>query len=155
MRRTPAQLTAGVRSQNPHMLAFSKLPYPSSLRSQTLRDRIDRGHASRSIEFLATVDSEEAGFLSYEDRSDERLGFIYEIFVLPSFRNRGVGIYLLSQAEQFATQLNCNVARLKSYALDHETDPDRLTAWYTKAGYLPIADDPEHLQKQLGASGAA
>lgn len=137
------------------MLACSKIPFPSSLRSQTLRDRINKGHAGRSIEFLATVDTEEAGFLSYEDRSDERLGFIYEIFVLPSFRNRGVGTYLLSQAEQLAIQLNCNVARLKPYALDYETDPDRLKSWYMKAGYIPIEDDLEHLQKQLGASSAA
>jgi GNAT superfamily N-acetyltransferase len=120
-----------------------------------LRDRINRGHAGRSIEFLATKDSNEAGFLSYEDRSDERLGFIYEIFVLPPFRNRGVGAYLLQQAERYAIQLNCNVARLKPFALDDETDQNQLIAWYKRMGYLPIENDQKHFQKMLEASSAA
>lgn len=119
-----------------------------------LRDRICRGHGGRSIEFLAMEGSDEAGFLSYEDRSDERLGFIYEIFVLPPFRNRGVGTYLLQQAEKYAIELNCNVARLKPFALDNDTDQIQLMAWYKSMGYFPIENDPEHLQKPLGASGA-
>lgn len=148
-------LMSNIRIHKPHMIELSRLPYPSNLLSNILRGRIDKGHASRSIEFLAMADSEEAGLLSYEDHSDKRLGFIYEIFVLPSFRNRGIGTYLLSQAEQYAIQLNCKVSRLKPYALDHETNPDRLMAWYTKMGYIPITDDQEHLQKQLRTRGSA
>lgn len=131
------------------MFAFSRLPYPSQVQSHVLRQRIERGHAGRSIEFLATLNDEEAGVLSYEDRSEKSLGFIYEIFVLPQFRNQGVGSYLLSQAENFAFDKNCSATRLKPYALDNDTDQRRLTAWYTSAGYQPIPGDSEHLEKPL------
>lgn len=52
------------------------------------------------------------GMLSYEDRSDTALAFIYEIFVLPRFRERGVAAMLLSHAEAFAVRQRCQVVRL-------------------------------------------
>ncbi|WP_422199843.1 GNAT family N-acetyltransferase [Aquabacterium sp.] len=66
----------------------------------------------RSLEFVAVDQGVEMGMLSYEDRSDTALAFIYEIFVLPRFRERGVAAMLLSHAEAFAVRQRCQVVRL-------------------------------------------
>ncbi|MNJ56253.1 Acetyltransferase (GNAT) family protein [compost metagenome] len=77
------------------------------------------------------------------------MGFIYEMFVLPEFRQQSIGAILLSHAETHAIQLRCAYIRLKPYPLDQETDPERLVAWYTKNGYFQISDESEILQKTL------
>ena len=69
----------------------------------------------------------EMGMLSYEDRSDIALAFVYEIFVLPQFRERGVAAMLLSQLE----------------------------SWYMRAGYLRSAEYPELMEKPLPILGQA
>lgn len=137
------------------MLEISKLPHPNDLQSMILRERIERGHCCRSQEFLALMNGEEAGLLSYEDWRDKAFGFIYEIFVLLPFRQQGVGASLLSQAEHYACQLDCKSIRLKPYALDQETDQSRLRAWYTKMGYRQTKDNPEHIEKHLRKQGTA
>lgn len=137
------------------MPGISNVVALGDLKSATLRERAERGHCSRSREFLASVNGEEAGLLSYEDWSDGRAGFIYEIFVLPSFRRQGIGQSLLSYAERYAIQLGCKLVRLKPYALDQEPDQSRLIAWYTRAGYLQTANDQEHMEKLLRVQGAA
>lgn len=137
------------------MLHISKISLPSGLQSTVLRERAARGHCAKSQEFVASLDGEEAGLLSYEDWGNKKPGFIYEIFVLPSFRRRGVGNSLLAYAESYAQQLGCNSVRLKPYALDQEPEQSQLIAWYAKAGYCQRPDDPEHMEKHLHARGAA
>ncbi len=96
-----------------------------------------------------TVNGDEAGLLSYEDWSHQALGFIYEIFVLPEFRQQGIGAILLSYAENHAFQLSCTHIRLKPYPLDQKTDRERLLAWYTKNGYFQKTDEPEIMEKSI------
>ena len=99
-----------------------KLSSPSDLREPILRERIERGYCSRLQGFLASHNGEEAGLLLYEDWSERKSGFIYEIFILSSFRKKGLGTLLLLYAEKHAIQLNCDVLRLKPYALAQEPD---------------------------------
>ncbi|WP_374562511.1 GNAT family N-acetyltransferase [Ideonella sp.] len=139
----------------PRVCQVSTLARISDLHSETLRGRAERAHCGWSIEFLASVQGEEAGLLSYEDRSDHESAFIYEIFVLPSLRGQGIGGALLSHAERHAVQLGYQVVRLKPYALDQETDQCRLIAWYTKLGYRQTASDPEHMEKRLLLRGTS
>jgi GNAT superfamily N-acetyltransferase len=137
------------------MLHISKVLQLTDVRSPTLRDRAERGHCPRSKEFLASQDGEEAGLLSYEEWGNDEPGFIYEIFVLPSFRRQGIGKSLLSRAESYALELGCKSVRLKPYTLDHEFDQSRLIAWYAKEGYRQIPSDQEHMVKVLHAESAA
>ena len=132
------------------MLEILKLPSPNNgLRNNTLRERLESARCGRSQEFLALLNEEEVGILSYEDWSDQSFGFIYLIFVLPSFRQQGVGASLLAKAEHYALQLNCNSVRLKPYALDDVTDQHLLQAWYTSMDYSQTTDNPEHVEKRL------
>lgn len=137
------------------MFVISKIASPESLRNATLRDRATRAHCGRSLEFVAFAGKEEAGFLSYEDWSDRASAFVYEIFVLPSYRRQGLGSALLLHAEGIAAQLKCEHIRLKPHALDENPDQSRLKAWYSSQGYREDADDPEHMHKPLQKRGKA
>ena len=126
-----------------------KLSSPSDLREPILRERIERGYCSRLQGFLASHNGEEAGLLLYEDWSERKSGFIYEIFILSSFRKKGLGTLLLLYAEKHAIQLNCDVLRLKPYALAQEPDNILPRNWYEKNGYQQYTKDCEFMTKYL------
>ena len=126
-----------------------KLSSPSDLREPILRERIERGYCSRLQGFLASHNGEEAGLLLYENWSERKSGFIYEIFILSSFRKKGLGTLLLLYAEKHAIQLNCDVLRLKPYALAQEPDNILLRNWYEKNGYQQYTKDCEFMTKYL------
>ena len=126
-----------------------KLSSPSDLREPILRERIERGYCSRLQGFLASHNGEEAGLLLYEDWSERKSGFICEIFILSSFRKKGLGSLLLLYAEKHAIQLNCDVLRLKPYALAQEPDNILLRNWYEKNGYQQYTKDCEFMTKYL------
>ncbi len=140
-----------VRPQESHMRDISTVHSFNDLKNEVLRERAKRAHGGRSQEFVVVIDREEAGLLSFEDWSDQSLGFIYEIFVLPKFRQQGIGASLLLYAEDHALQLRCTSVRLKPYALDQETDQDRLVTWYARKGYIQKSDKPEVMEKDLAA----
>jgi GNAT superfamily N-acetyltransferase len=139
----------GVRPHKQRMLNITKIAGPEAILDNTLKERAVRAHAGRSSEFIALVNGAEAGFLSYEDWSDQASAFVYEIFVLPPFRRRSIGSVLLSHAERHAIDLNCNRIRLKPHALDQEPSLSRLREWYASLGYKAITDDQEHMEKVL------
>lgn len=131
-----------------------KIDSINALKSPVLCERAKRAHGGRSQEFVMTANEHEAGLLSYEDWSDQAVGFIYEIFVLPEFRQQRIGAILLSYSENHALQLRCTHIRLKPYPLDEETDPERLVAWYKKNGYFQKPDEPEIMEKALTTTQA-
>ena len=126
-----------------------KIESVNVLKNSILSAREKRAHGGRSQEFVAVVNGSEAGLLSYEDWSHQSIGFIYEIFVLPEFRQQGIGMLLLSHAESQALQLCCKYIRLKPYPLDNQTDLKRLVAWYAKKGYVKDVAEPEVMEKDL------
>jgi len=121
----------------------------NTLQNLILRNRAERANGGRSQEFVALVNGVEAALLSYEDWSEQSVGFIYEIFVLQEFRKQGIGASLLSYAEELARKLHCTCIQLEPYALGQEVDLERLVAWYTKNGYFQKPNDPEKMEKDL------
>lgn len=128
---------------------------PEEVQDPLLRYRAQRGHGGRSLEFVAVDQGVEMGMLSYEDRSDAALAFVYEIFVLTQFRKKGVATMLLSHAEAFAIRQQCQVVRLEPRPLDEAPDLSQLESWYARAGYLRSAEYPELMEKSLLISGVA
>ncbi|WP_226598061.1 GNAT family N-acetyltransferase [Marinobacter nauticus] len=116
---------------------------------ETLRYRAQRASSGRSTEFIATVNGVESGLLSYEDWSDQKAGFIYEIYVLSYFRKRGIGTALLLHAEDLAVQLGCTKISLDARAFDGETNQEVLLSWYKGQGYAQASDDAERMEKSL------
>lgn len=123
----------------------------NALKNNFLRERAVRAHGGRSLEFVALLDGEEVGFLSYEDWPDRSQGFICEVLVLPSFRQQGIGQSLLLHSEKHAIEQGRKTVRLKPYALDQEPDTNRLISWYKKTGYVQSSDEKGVLQKNLAS----
>ncbi len=136
------------------MLNVIKINSLDNVQNDILRDRAGLAHGGRSQEFIAIFDGIESGLLSYEDWSDKSLGFIYEIFILPAFRNQGIGSALLLFAEDIATKFGCTTVQLKAHALSHEIDKNWLTSWYSEKGYFQKSDDAELMEKKLPAPKA-
>jgi ribosomal protein S18 acetylase RimI-like enzyme len=136
------------------MLYISEINDPNDIQDETLRERALKGHAGRSQEFIALIDGQEAGLLSYEDHKEKKLGFIYEIYVLSSFRKQGIGYALLEHGEKHALQLGCSLVQIKPYALDEEPNTEQLVAWYRKAGYMTSKEQEEFLEKRIEILGA-
>lgn len=126
---------------------------PEEIQDPLLRYRAKRGHGGRSLEFVAVDQGVEMGMLSYEDRSNTVLAFVYEIFVLPQFRRRGVAAMLLSYAEAFAARQHCQVVRLEPRPLDEAPDLSQLESWYMRAGYLRSTEYPALMEKSLPIPG--
>lgn len=122
---------------------------PNKIQDQLLRYRAQRAHGGRSLEFVALDQGIEMGMLSYEDRSDSALAFVYEIYVLPQFRKRGVATRLLSHAEVFAVRQQCQVMRLEPRPLDESTHLCQLVFWYMRAGYQCSTEYPKLMEKSL------
>ena len=122
---------------------------PEDIKSPLLRYTAQHGHGGGSIEFVAVDHGIEMGMLSYEDRSDTFLAFIYEIFVLPQFRKRGVAALLLSHAEMFAVRQQCQAVRLEPRPLDETPELSQLESWYRRTGYLRSAEYPKLMEKSL------
>lgn len=137
-----------------YMHRFLNVEPVNALKNPILSERAKRAHGGRSQEFVAVVNGEEAGLLSYEDWSHQSVGFIYEIFVLPKFRQQGIGELLLSYAESQALRLHCTYIRLKPYPLDKETERERLVAWYTKNSYFQKPAEPDIMEKDLTTKSA-
>lgn len=97
--------------------------------------------------FVARLDECEVGFLCYDDWSDQSIGFIYVVFVLPEHRGQGIGRSLLSYAEKLAVSLRCAKIRLEPHAFDRTVVSSFLHSWYAKHGYVPTPDDPTKVEK--------
>ncbi|MGL6006091.1 GNAT family N-acetyltransferase [Aeromonas sobria] len=131
------------------MMNITKINTLESVENLSLRKRAENARCGRSKEFVAIIDGREAGLLSYEDWSEQSLGFIYEIFVLPEYRTQGVGRGLLSYAEELAKELHCTSIQLKPYPLDRTLVSEWLVSWYARHGYVQKADDLEKMEKSL------
>jgi GNAT superfamily N-acetyltransferase len=123
---------------------------PNETRDEVLGNRAKRASSGRSTEFVAVVNGVESGLLSYEDWSRDKVGFIYEIFVLPDFRAQGIGTALLLYAEDLAIHLGCTKIRLNARALDDQTNQEGLVLWYVGKGYIQKSDSAEQMEKNLG-----
>jgi len=132
------------------LIKINKINDLDEIKNNLLRERAERSKTGRSIEFIAVSDESEAAFLSYEDWSDKSLGFIYEIFVLPEFRNEHIGSTLLARAEEVAINLGCSRLELDVHAFDRTIDKASLYSWYSDKGYVRISNKPERMTKPIG-----
>lgn len=132
--------------------SITEITTSSSVSNRTLRDLAERAKGGRSKMFVARFDECEVGFLCYDDWSDQSIGFIYEIFVLPAHRGQRIGRSLLSYAEKLAGSLSCATIRLEPRAFDRTVDSSWLRSWYAKHGYVPTPDDPTKMEKAIAGT---
>lgn len=132
-----------------YMVEIFELTQPCELREQLLRERAERAKAVRTRQFVALRDKREIGYLSFDDRSEIKVGVLYEILVLPQFRQQGVGSQLIIFAEKLARSVGCQRIRLSPKAFDQSVSQNWLESWYEKHGYCIARDGSQEFEKYL------
>lgn len=131
------------------MLKLKKISTHLEINSVALQERYCKGSSPKTHDFIALSGDAEAGLLIYEDWGNPE-GWIFEIFVLSDFRRRGVGNWILSQAEEIAGGLSNTKIRLDARTLDPaQMSHNELAAWYQSKGYVWINSEIGTLEKVL------
>lgn len=133
------------------MIEVNQVNNLNEIQNGTLRTRAERARTGRTLEFIAKCDGLESAFLSFEDWSDKSLGFIYEIYVLPEFRNKSLGGSLLQKAEEVAIKLGCTKLQLDVYAFDRSLDKSALYSWYSEKGYVKADRNSDRMEKNISS----
>lgn len=133
------------------VLSITESKNSNLISSSILRKLAGRAKNGRSRNYIAKIDECEAGFLCYDDWSDQRSGFIYEIFVFPEYRGQGVGQSLVLYSEELAKSLSCKLIRLEPRAFDYTVNFNWLVSWCQRQGYSPMPNDPNKMEKVLVA----
>ncbi|GFM73725.1 hypothetical protein PSCICL_47170 [Pseudomonas cichorii] len=131
------------------MLKLKKINTQQEINNAVLQERYHKSSSPRTRDFIALSGDTEAGLLVYEDWGKPE-GFIFEIFVLSDFRNRGVGSWILSQADNIAAKLGHIKIRLDARSLDwDERTHEELACWYERNGYIRVNTNVGTLEKKL------
>lgn len=129
------------------LMRFIKIENEEQIIDEALRCRVRRAQSGRSSEHILLINGSESGFISFEDWSDQSLGFIYEVYVLPSFRGNGLGTALLLYGEKLAKELRCTRVQLEPNAFEGTVSKEMLVSWYVRNGYFNILDNPRRMEK--------
>lgn len=118
-----------------------------SIVNDALRDRAL--HSSRGCytkHYIMYDQGSEVGFLSVDSRPDLNLLVIYEIFVAPEIRRRGIGTRVLLAVENLARGTGLPRVRLIPKALgyppgdERDRETGKLIEWYERHGYRATVD---------------
>lgn len=121
----------------------------NEVKSASIRDRAQQSKVNKSRQFVAHVGGSEAGYLSFDDRSDIGVGVLYDLLVLPAFRCKGVGDALVKTGEKLSRSLGHEKIRVFPIAFDGSIDQEWLEAWYKKRGYVMADDGTQEYEKNF------
>ena len=123
--------------------------------SAPLRERIKTGGKTQYTEhYVLYRGNEEVGFLAVDLFPPPQPCILYEVFVLPTARNCGIGSHLVAAAEGMARNVGYKQIRLHAKTLDPENTPqDWLEQWYIHRGYQSC-DEPGWFEKQIASQAA-
>ncbi|HFS8085218.1 GNAT family N-acetyltransferase [Proteus vulgaris] len=130
------------------MLEIKKIEL-THVKNNCLKERMERASSGISSEYIAFMDGIEVGVLSLEHWAKISSAFIYEIYVLPDYRRRGIGEKLLTFAEEEAIQLHCDHIKLEPNNFDKTVELEKLIYWYEKNGYKKTTKYDGHWIKNL------
>lgn len=128
-------------------MELKEIKEPSTIKRSALRERAERGLAKISHKYLAFLDGEEVAFVVLDLWRPPRPMVIYEVFVDPEFRRKGIGANVLLKIEPIASEKGYSEIVLVPRPLTEEVSDEDLVRWYQKQGYdwKQGPDDPEPL----------
>ncbi|KJS68443.1 MAG: hypothetical protein JL50_04500 [Peptococcaceae bacterium BICA1-7] len=100
--------------------------------------------------YLALIDDKEVGFLYIDYLETEKYRnsiCLYKIFVLPEYRNIGIGKILLQRTEELCKLSGREKILLNVHPLDGVTQKEKLVKWYLENGYKYAEEDDILMEK--------
>jgi ribosomal protein S18 acetylase RimI-like enzyme len=107
------------------------------------------GKAKFTLHYVVKADKQTIAFLAIDPFPHPQPFTIYEIFVLREFRGRGIGSFLLKEAENIARRLDYSIIQLQARSLDPEANSIDLIDWYKEHGYIMSSEIDEILTKRI------
>ena len=129
---------------------ISKVADIDNINNQKIKERaLQSPESPVTKHYIAYDGNEEIGFLSLDITENEDYLVLYEIYIEPSLRNKGIGTTLLKLIEHKAKELNYKQIYLRPEPLDKDLSRDQLIDWYVKKGYKHRPDVNEELYKRI------
>ena len=129
-------------------LKFIPIDNPGEIHNSSIRDRALQSKRSFSIQYIALFDRQEAGFLSFDNKSHVGIGVVYEIYILSEYRRKGIGTKLLELGEELARKYKCKKIVVCPVPFDGTITEDILVLWYRKHGYNWSTDETGEMEKK-------
>ncbi len=136
----------------PVFIDLTAISTSESLGHTALKRRMDQApRTPQTAHFRATLRGEEVGFVVLDLPEHSADVVLYELYVNPNTRGRGMGSEILRTVEDFAWRLQ----RPRVLLRPRQIDPDSMTnselaTWYAERGYVPAPSEGVLLQKVVG-----
>ncbi|QWG19214.1 GNAT family N-acetyltransferase [Bradyrhizobium sediminis] len=115
-----------------------------------IRQRMECSPKARFTKhYVARHEGIEIGFVAVDVIPEADFLVLYELFILASFRGRGLGALVLTEVERFASHLEYPCITLYPSPLEPHFPVERLVAWYRRQGYSQRKESPLELEKRI------
>nr|WP_322720925.1 GNAT family N-acetyltransferase [Nostoc sp. ChiQUE02]MDZ8234014.1 GNAT family N-acetyltransferase [Nostoc sp. ChiQUE02] len=130
-------------------IEIQEIQSPDQIRSKFIGERA-KGCKTRITRcFIATCNDIEVAFFALDLWPVPKPLILYELYVEPNMRNRGIGSRVLVEVEALATRMGYQKVILKPKPLDDTYSPPQLVDWYKRRGYDWSDEECEKLQKYI------
>lgn len=117
-------------------------------RDSTLHARtLESAKARHTHYYVANENGSEVAFIALDQIPGVEYLVLYEIYVRPECRGRGIGWRLLGEIESLARALGYAKITLSPWPLEKGYPEAKLIAWYKRHGYVERPDCPTELEK--------
>jgi GNAT superfamily N-acetyltransferase len=123
---------------------------PSNISDHQLRDKaLHSSKATYTKHYIAYDYSDEIGFLSLDIIPNTDYLILYEIYVKPHLRRRGIGTELLKLVERHARELDYKYVFVRPQPMEENISKDHLITWYLNNGFIVKDKVPDELYKLI------
>lgn len=134
------------------MGGFAFIPVDSDTRvsSRALLEQIQTPQPSRGAwQYLILRDGREVAFVSLDHFPHSTDIVIFEIFVDPPCRKRGIGTAIMRELELLAARRGCTKLVLCPQPLDSSVTRQALVRWYEGLGYRRSTQSHDVMEKTI------
>ena len=133
-------------------MGFAFIPVDSDTKvsSRALLEQIQTPPPTRGTkEYIILRESREVAFVSLDHLPDSTDIVIFEIYVDPACRGRGIGTAIMRELELFASRRGCTKIVLCPQPLDSSVTREALVRWYSSLGYRRSAQSHDVMEKKI------
>lgn len=132
------------------MIQLVELGAGEHFRDSTLHARtLESPKARHTHHYVASEYGLEVAFIALDQIPGVEYLVLYEIYVRPKCRGRGIGWRLLGEIESLARALGYAKITLSPWPLEKGYPEAKLIAWYKRHGYVERPDCPTELEKSI------
>lgn len=132
------------------MIPFVELGNDERCCNTEIRARmLNSSKARHTHHYVVMEDGSEVAFIALDQIPGVEYLVLYEIFVRPDCRGKGIGSRTLGEVEGVAKDLGYERITLSPWPLEAGYPEEKLIAWYKKHGYVERTDCPTELEKNI------